>query len=35
MNELERNFQKLKHKITKIKTEIKLNYDPKLKIDYT
>ena len=35
MNELERNFQKLNHEITKIKTKIKLNYDPKLQIDDT
>ena len=33
MNELERNFRKLNHEITKIKTEIELNYDPKLQID--
>ena len=35
MNELERSFRKLNRKITEIKIEIKLNYDPKLKIDDT
>ena len=28
-------FQKLNHEITKIKIEIKLNYNPKLQIDDT
>ena len=34
-SEVERNFQKLNHEITKIKDEIKLNYDPKLQVDDT
>ena len=34
-SEVDRNFQKLNHKIIKTKDEIKLNYDPKLQIDDT
>ena len=34
-SEVERNFQKSEERKTKIKDEIKLNYDPKLQIDDT